>query len=146
MKSLFVVFIFLMACSGPKDYRTEDVNLNQQSKDNDLSMKDHHLKLKIYWLAPLSGNVNVNNSLLVLVFNNNGFLVDIPENYYLEFYATMPEMGHPMESEGYFKRIDKGIYKNENIKFTMGGFWRMELWLMNLNNEAVEQVFWDTTW
>lgn len=72
----------------------------------------------------------------------NGNLHSLPEGQTLEFYATMPSMGHPMEDAGFFEEIDQGVYVNKAIRYNMSGDWKNELWIMDENLNILDRLQW----
>ncbi len=140
MKYLVFLF-FLIACDSPMNHRIEgdtESNPNSQSK---LSFQKNNLQVKAIWLDGPYGNPKTNNTLMVIL-HQAGELKDLGENLELEFWSTMPSMGHPMEDEGWFERESKGIYINRNIKFNMPRDWLNEVRIIDLDSNIIEKVEW----
>lgn len=136
----FMFFIFIMGCESPMNNRV----LGQPDAlvAEELSFAELSLSVEPQWLSGPVGNININNQLLVVLRNSLGRLTSLPQDMSLNFYATMPSMGHPMDDAGYFEEIDTGIYLNKTIRYNMGGDWRNELWLMDADFNIKEKVLW----
>ena len=143
MRWLSLVLVFLSACGGPKDYQVVNAPQLQVLNNSQLLVfKNQPYRVSFTWLESIKTSVKDKNKLIVYVYNSQKELVDLPEVLNLEFYASMPSMGHPMENEGVFQRVAQGIYLNQDIVFNMGGEWLMELWLINAQFEVKDQVAW----
>ena len=80
---------------------------------------------------------------MVIVRNREGALASLPQGLTLNFYSTMPSMGHPMEDAGYFEKLGVGIYLNSSISYNMSGDWRNELWIMDSDYNIKDKVIWE---
>ncbi len=141
MYILCILALCTVHCKSPMDNRLDEPESFAQ-KANILELSSLKLSLKTQWLEGPVGNLQVNNTLLVSVYNSNDELTDLPDSLQLQFYATMPSMGHPMDDAGMFERISTGLYLNSTIKYNMQGDWQNELWLMDQNYQTVEAVQW----
>ena len=141
---LLILCIFLISCDGPKDHK-----VNGPTKVDSFGLKEskrfkkYNITVMYQWLSPLKGSLSAENKLMIYFYDKNKELVDLPKDILLEFYATMPSMGHPMADAGYFTRLDAGIYFNDSIVFNMPGDWRMELILYDQDYNEIEKVKWD---
>ncbi|MEO0335647.1 MAG: hypothetical protein AAF202_04605 [Pseudomonadota bacterium] len=100
------------------------------------------LSVRPIWLKGPVGKIESTNHLLVQVTSQVS-PARLPEGLSLEFYATMPSMGHPMEDAGFFEEIEVGLYLNKSIRYNMPGDWRNELWLMDSDFKVIDRVTWD---
>ncbi|MCB0421610.1 MAG: hypothetical protein KDD61_11475 [Bdellovibrionales bacterium] len=94
------------------------------------------------WLKGPIGKISVENSLLVFVANSKGEVVSLPQDLHVEFYSTMPSMGHPLEDAGYFEVLETGLYINRHIVYNMPGRWKQEVWLVDSSGNIVSKVEW----
>jgi len=142
----FISFVFslnvLAGCDSPMNNRINASQLNQQN-DQILKLQSLNLDVEAKWIAGPFGTVSAENHLLVIVKNSAGSPSALPDGLTLNFYSTMPSMGHAMDDAGFFESIGDGLYLNKNIKFNMPGDWRHELWLMDENLNIQEKVSWD---
>jgi hypothetical protein len=115
----------------------------QTQKANALKFSSLDLSVKTIWLEGPVGSINFNNSLLVTLSNSRGELEDLPVGLFLQYFAVMPSMGHPMDDAGTFERISKGIYLNSTIKYNMPGDWKNEIWVMDATYKTIEAVQWN---
>jgi hypothetical protein len=160
----WLIFLFWFSgCESPMDNRVQESKNSQQKintlKETTLVLNESAapnadpvdnnpvhttvaLTVKATWLEGPIGSINVNNTLLVRVYDEQGAYTDLPENIFLQFYSTMPSMGHPMDDAGTFTRISTGFYLNETIKYNMPGDWQNELWLMNQDYQILAVVKW----
>jgi hypothetical protein len=138
----FLFFIlFLSACDSPRNHRLQDLS-GLQKAQNILTLTKLDLRLQSQWVEGPYGNVQKSSSLVIYVYNQKQELTDLPSGKDLEFFATMPSMGHPLDQPGEFIRVAKGIYINSSIRFNMPGDWQMEVSIVTSNNEIVEQAVW----
>jgi hypothetical protein len=112
-------------------------------KSGTLSFNQYKLQAEILWLKGPVGDIRTDNTLLVILKDSNGALTSVPEGLTLEFYATMPSMGHPMEDAGYFENIGPGLYINQSIRYNMPGDWKNELWLLDNDFETQDRLSWE---
>lgn len=141
-KFIFVILISLAACDSPMNHRVRTHDQDQQNFEQSLSFKRSKLSLTAQWIKGPNGNIKSLSELLVFIEDSNGNRVNIPKEMSLNFYATMPSMGHAMEDAGFFEQIETGIYLNKSIRFNMPGDWKMELWLMDKDFEIKDKVQW----
>ncbi|MCB0363668.1 MAG: hypothetical protein KDD35_13155, partial [Bdellovibrionales bacterium] len=99
------------------------------------------LQVEVKWIDGPYGNINKTNHLVVFLYKE-GKLYSLPENQTLEFYATMPSMGHPLDDPGVFESIDNGIYVNKSIRYNMPGDWKNELWIMDSDLKILDRLEW----
>ena len=140
MKVSLLAFISI-GCAGPRMNKTATDSRSQKTNLATLNCKALDLQLTPQWLSPLSGSIHRPNSLLVIVKRNNE-PTDLPPNLKMEFYSSMPSMGHPLHEPGSFRRLAKGVYINESIRFNMPGDWLHELWVVNEQLQIQDQVEW----
>lgn len=142
-KFLTLLFIFtLSACDSPMNNRIS-TSYGIQNKAQKISFKEYPLTVETQWLVGPSGNITINNTLMVILKDSQGHLINLPDDLSLAFYSTMPSMGHPMEDAGYFEQINDGIYINKNIKYNMPGDWKNELWIMDTQFNIKDKIEWD---
>lgn len=138
--SFLIGFCILAGCESPVNHRVED---GAKSQDVQLmSLDTFNLKVKAQWIVGPVGNLSSNNQLLVIIKNAEDRLASLPQGKTLNFYATMPSMGHPLDDPGFFKEISEGIYLNSTIKYNMPGDWKNELWIMNSDFYIEDKVIW----
>jgi hypothetical protein len=138
-----ILCVFLVtACDSPiqnKVRLTETEDKNQQSS---LQFPQLAIAAEARWLQGPFGQITQTNTLLV-VLTQNAQAYSLPEGLTLNFYATMPSMGHPMDDAGFFEEIEPGVYINRSIRYNMPGDWKNELWIMDSNFNIKDQVAWD---
>lgn len=140
MRYLLVSLLLLSACDSPLRHRVREQDGNGQSISL-LSFQESGYELRFQWLKGPFPNVSKTSSLMVYVYKD-GDLVALPADRQINFFATMPFMGHALDQPGYFEELSPGIYLNETITFNMTGDWQMELWLQDLNGDILEKVSW----
>ena len=139
--NFLLLSLYIVGCDSPMNHRTDEPK-NLVQKANSLKLSKLELTFTTLWLVGPVGSINFNNKLLVSVYNLEGELTDLPTTLSLQFYATMPSMGHPMDDAGYFEKISTGLYLNSTIKYNMPGDWQNELWVMDENYQTLEAVQW----
>ena len=122
-----LTFILLSGCDSPLN---EKANFSKSG-----------LQAEVKWIEGPFGNIKKENHLVVFLYKDGG-LFSLPDGQTLEFYATMPSMGHPLEDPGFFEEIDKGIYLNKSIHYNMPGDWKNELWIMDANFNILDRLEW----
>ena len=138
------VLIFT-GCDSPLRHKVDGVKDTSEKIQEALPLEQSSLQIKTQWAEGPFDNVAKASVLVVYVYNSQNQLSDLPNNKILGFYATMPSMGHPLDSAGEFIRLEKGIYMNSQIKFNMGGEWLMELWIFDLDYNIEDRVKWLTS-
>jgi hypothetical protein len=142
MKTLIVILILVLSgCNSPVNHQIPDTLRKSQSTNDSLAFKEISFTANVTWLKGPFGNINMENSLLVIL-SKGGLAQSLPEGKTLEFYATMPSMGHPMEDAGYFEELEPGIYVNRHIRYNMPGDWENELWIMDSDYNVLDSVKW----
>lgn len=142
MKHILLLFIIVICgCDSPMNNRVNENN-TKTTKATTLTFTDRKLRVEAEWTYGPFGSIQKNNHLLVILKNEQGEPESLPSPLTLNFYATMPSMGHPMEDAGFFEEIDKGIYINKTIRYNMPGDWKNELWIMDENYNVLEKVEW----
>jgi hypothetical protein len=140
-----LVFLFLGACDSPRNNRVAEGEEPEANQVNKQSFKSTGLLVQYQWLSGPFGNLKETSSLIVYL-SREGKPVSLPQGQELNFYATMPSMGHPIEQPGYFDELSTGIYLNKNIIFNMQGPWQMELWVQDsLTSSILDKVEWSVT-
>ncbi|MCB0408243.1 MAG: hypothetical protein KDD34_08570 [Bdellovibrionales bacterium] len=132
-------FLLLTSCGSPINHKVE----GEQKTSSFLSFKTFNLQIETRWLEGPVGNINTDNQLMVIVKNQSNQLVSLPNGYSLNFYATMPEMGHPLDDPGFFEMVNEGIYINKTIRYNMSGKWKNELWIIDDASSVKDKVIWD---
>lgn len=148
MKSLLLKIMWICcagvitaACDSPMNHRLRGEDKAQMTAQK-VSLPQIDLQVVALWLHEPSGNVQEQNSLLVILKDSDGKLIHLPANYTLVFYATMPSMGHPLDSPGEFEMLKEGIYLNPQIRYNMNGEWQNELWIIDENLQLVDKIVW----
>lgn len=142
LATVFVLCVLSSACDSPMSHRVASGNRAQGGAES-LTFKSYDLTVEVNWLLGPVGNISTNNQLLVVVKNHLGAPASLPEGHSLNFYATMPSMGHPMEDAGFFEELSPGVYVNKTIRYNMPGDWRNELWIMDRDLNIKDKVVWD---
>ncbi|MCJ8275332.1 MAG: hypothetical protein HRT44_08085 [Bdellovibrionales bacterium] len=143
MKNFIFLFLILSACDSPMNHRVTRGEQDAENKEQQLYLKTMNLQVEARWLNGPHGSLQKTSSIMVMVFDTEGKLSDIGDDDILQFYASMPSMGHPLEDPGTFERLDEGIYINHKVQFNMPGDWLMEIWIMDQNFEIKDKVEWD---
>jgi hypothetical protein len=146
-KSIFVLsgLIFtmnLISCDSPRNHQIKAYGLQPESNVQSYSFSTFEYTVKPIWSLGPYASLSKASQLVVLVYDSNGQLVDLPEDLTLGFFGIMPSMGHGLEDAGYFERISMGIYENKNIFFQMSGNWQIELSILNQNYDELDKVLW----
>jgi hypothetical protein len=131
----------LIGCDSPMNNRVVSPEVTKQ-KTQLLKLQVYPYSIETQWLVGPFGNLDQNNQLLVFLRDSSGQPVNLPESLTIDFYSTMPSMGHPLDDAGYFERISDGIYLNQHIKFNMPGDWKHELWLLDENFNIKDKIQW----
>lgn len=144
MKNLFFILLCFLSvqCNSPMNHRTDSPG-KQAPAGKALNLSSLAISVNTQWLVGPVGSINFNNVLLVQMKNPQGELQDLPAGLFLQFYAIMPSMGHPMDDAGTFERIAKGLYLNSTIKYNMPGDWKNEIWVMDSTFKTIEAVQWN---
>ncbi|MCH2533939.1 MAG: hypothetical protein MK008_05810 [Bdellovibrionales bacterium] len=145
MKYLIALILLLTACHSPINHRLTQDNSELKKLKLSKEFKNNKLMITFEWIVGPSGDINKNNSLFVVVKDENNNLVNIPKGLNLSFYATMPSMGHPLDDAGFFEPLSKGLYLNQTIKYNMGGQWLNELWLVDEDLNIKDKISWQDT-
>lgn len=140
MRYLLICLFLLSACDSPLRHKVREEKGSGNSLSF-LSFQESGFELRFQWLKGPYPNVSKTSALMVYVYKD-GDLVALPADRQINFYATMPEMGHALDQPGYFEELSPGIYLNQAITFNMTGDWQMELWLQDLNADILEKVSW----
>ena len=134
---LLFMFIFLSSCNSP----TQKLAPIPNSDSHKAAFPQTPYSAKYYWAKGPYGEVDKENTLVVFLYKNQE-LHSLPSDLSIEFYATMPSMGHPLEDAGYFQELSPGIYINEHIKYNMSGEWKNELQIMNSAFNIQDKISW----
>lgn len=140
MHYLVVFLLLLSACDSPLRHRVKEQDGSGPSLSL-LSFQQSGYELRFQWIKGPFPNVSKASSLIVYVYKD-GDLMALPTDRQINFFATMPSMGHALDQPGYFEELSPGIYLNETITFNMTGEWLMELWLQDLKGDILEKVSW----
>ncbi|MCB9072258.1 MAG: hypothetical protein H6623_01455 [Bdellovibrionaceae bacterium] len=145
MKHIFFLFLnilFLGACGSPRSHAVTPTPGDKKLSPTALSFPKLRYSVTSQWLNGPVGNIHINNTLLVVVKDEFGQATSLPDTMTLQFYATMPSMGHPMDDAGFFEKIETGVYINKSIRYNMPGEWRNELWILNDKLETTDKISW----
>ena len=142
MRYFLLIFTLLSlgACDSPMNNRVRD-NKEDAFTPRLESFTESDWQAEVRWLDGPFGNINQKNQLMVMLYKD-GKLSSLPKNQTLEFYATMPSMGHPMEDAGFFEEVDTGIFINKDIRYNMPGDWLNELWIMDQDFNILDRLQW----
>ena len=133
----------LGACDSPQNHRVflnEDTN--EKTGDVTQTFTQYSLSYKAQWLQGPFGSLSKKSQIMVILFNKEGHRTSLPKGVDLQFYATMPSMGHPLDDPGFFEEIETGIFINNNVQFNMPGEWKMELWLTDKDYNILDNSLW----
>lgn len=134
-----------ISCDSPQLHKAYEENKSEKvTSTSNFQFKSLNITFEYKWLESLQGNINRPNSIIVYLFNSKGELTDLPLDVSINFFATMPSMGHPLDRPGDFNRIARGIYLNTGIIFNMPGEWEMEIYL-DKNGSTYDKVTWLNT-
>ena len=139
------MLLLLSACDSPRNNRVlPGDNKSAPLAANKVFNTNNYL-VQYQWLSGPFSNVKQPSSLIVYL-SRDGKPVSLPAGQDLNFYATMPSMGHPVEQPGYFEELSLGIYLNKNIVFNMQGPWSLELWIQEtVTFDILDKVQWSIT-
>lgn len=143
-KVLFILTILILtACDSPQNYRvyTDNEN-NKQKSEVQKSFEKLPFRFEAKWLLGPKGSLSQTSQLMVLIFDSSGKLTSLPKDKELQFYATMPSMGHPLEDPGFFEEADTGVFINKTIQFNMPGEWKMNLWITDMDYNILDESSW----
>ncbi len=143
MRALLLPLLWMLcSCDSPMNHRLhENQNLQEKLQTKNFSQMDY--QVEIQWIRGPFSNIQTTSSLLVLLKDPQGKLVNLPPPYTLAFYASMPSMGHPLDSAGDFLLVSDGLYLNTQIRYNMEGDWKNELWILDENLNLVDKVEWN---
>lgn len=136
-----MIFLLLTSCNSPMNHRVQS-SVGDSHKLEMMSLNYFQFKVEFHWLIGPFGNANTDNHLLVILRDKNGIPKSLPDEFFLEFFSTMPSMGHPMSRAGYFERVSEGIYINKTIRFSMDGEWQHELQVVDSQYQIKDKVIW----
>jgi len=136
-----ILGLLLSACDSPLNHRVEEDGKGGQGSMALLQFKQSQMTVKYEWLQGPFSNVNKPSTLMVYIYKD-GTLTSLGADQQINFFATMPSMGHPLDQPGYFEELAAGVYLNKDITFNMSEEWEMELWLQNMNGDIQEKVTW----
>lgn len=134
--------LLMSACDSPRDHRVNPASGDQNSSLALQNFKSSNLSVKAQWLAGPFPTANKFSTLIVYIYDSNGALTSLPAGDEINFFATMPSMGHDLDQPGYFEEISPGIYLNKQISLGMSGDWAMELWQQDANFDIKDKVVW----
>lgn len=138
---ILVFLMTLVACESPMNHRTLEGGVRGKSRIETSLFADLNIEAEAKWIDGPYGNIKKPNYLIVFLYKD-GRLHSLPEDQTLEFYATMPSMGHPMEDAGFFEEVEPGIYVNKAIRYNMPGSWKNELWIMDKALNIMDEIEW----
>lgn len=139
---IFGVMLFLVSCESPRNNRVRtDENL-VTAQGQSLRFEVFGYSIDVLWSEGPHPEIFKTSKLLVLIYNQDGQLTDLPDGINLNFFTLMPSMGHGAEDTGYFQKISEGIYENPSIVFQMPGDWQMQLSLLDSNFNELDKVVW----
>jgi hypothetical protein len=143
MKYLLYAFTcYLIACDSPRNHRINENPGVQKTEISPLELKVVGRTLKAEWVEGPFGSIEKSSVLLVYMLNAQKRLESLPEGLELQFYATMPSMGHPLSHAGYFQRIADGVYINKDVIFNMAGDWLMEISVIDEQGNTKDVLQW----
>ncbi len=132
----------MTACDSPMNNRISPNSKSQDSSFQAMSFAQLNIDVEYKWVSGPVGRIDQKSHLIVFIYID-GVLQSLPKGLTLEFYSSMPSMGHPMDDAGFFEEIEPGIFINKNIRFNMAGDWRHELWVMDVNFNILDRVVWN---
>lgn len=151
MTNSFLIFLicicfFMLGCDSPRGAKivseVSDKNSKFDVKFNIQKFKKLNFEFQTQWLEGPYPFVEMNSTLIVFIYDQEGNLTDIPSDLILGFNAKMPDMGHGLEEAGHFTRIEEGVYVNKDITFQMDGDWNMEMYILDQNYNELDSVSW----
>lgn len=132
--SLFLILILVSCGKSPLLSRAEKVSSNSQSLEVKQYFRTTSQDIFVNWLT----NQNTSEEAkAIVILSQNGTNSDHLD-YSLNAYIWMKSMGHG-SSPITITKIAPGIYKLEEIYFSMPGDWQLHLTL-NRNNTTVEDI------
>jgi hypothetical protein len=142
-----LLFTLVIACDSPRNHRVSGANSGLVEKsagavETFQLAGEKPIQFRREWVLGPYGDLKKVSTLVVYVYGADQKLASLPQGFEINFYASMPDMGHGMDDPGYFEEVSPGIYLNQNIHFTMGGPWTAELWLQNSNFDILDKVEW----
>ncbi len=139
---IYTFFFLLASCDSPMNNRIRSGGTDEKGGIQQSQFQVFNLEVEYQWLSGPFGNVEQENQLMVFLYNSHGELHSLPQGQTLEFYSTMPSMGHPMADAGFFEEISTGIYLNKGIRYNMPGDWKNELWIMDEDFNVKDRLEW----
>lgn len=145
LKVCFALLLLFSACDSPRNNRVNSGGKAPGTGIANKAFNSNGYLVQYQWLSGPFGNVKQTSSLIVYL-SRDGKPVSLPSGQELNFYATMPSMGHPIEQPGFFEELSSGIYLNKNIIFNMQGPWTLELWVQDsVTFNILDKVEWSIT-
>lgn len=143
MKLFFLLTLTLLfsGCNAPINNQVRTDKGNQTLESEPLLFSQTQVSVDFRWLKGPYGQLKQENHLVVFLYQEEE-PYSLPETQSLNFYATMPSMGHPMEDAGFFEEIEPGVYINKSIRYNMPGDWQNELWIMDQDFNILDKVQW----
>ena len=138
---IILSLFFLVSCGSPQNHKIKEGTTNSKLSETNLQAQILDYQFDVKWLGGPFGNSKQQSKLIVFVYRNSK-LSDIESGLHLQFYTSMPSMGHPMAEAGEFVRLSEGVYLNKGIEFNMPGEWMHELWLVDENFDTQDYVVW----
>lgn len=139
---MLIPLLLTLSCNSPMNHRISQVTGPSESKATSFQFTALALHAETLWVEKPEGKMQVKNKLLVILKNSANQSVSLPQGYSLAFYSTMPSMGHPLANAGEFLEFSPGLYLNQNIRYSMEGEWKNELWIYDENSNIVDKVSW----
>ena len=91
--SALLFFVLSFGCESPMNNRVVGDDNVESLKISNAQFTELGVYVTWQWLGGPVGRISARNQLLVTLKSDNG-PVDLPEGLSLEFYSTMPSMGH----------------------------------------------------
>ncbi len=134
---IFIGLIGILGCVKPR-YVVRDDRLFSQASSCERKFSGFKC-VELKWdVLPV---VNEDASLVLVVTDENGKLVDLPVLPFVELF--MPDHHHGSSLVD-VTRLGTGLYRAEHLNFFMVGRWEIRAQLKN-GDQVLEQVVWETT-
>lgn len=136
--SLFAAFV-LSACGSPLLKSSKRDPLSGGSASSGM-MKPQTSDKKSFratmnWSEGPHTDPKYENRLIIVVTDETGERMTLPETQTLFFYAWMPSMGHGSADDGFVEQIAPGVYEVKEFYLPHGGDW--DFYVQVLEGETV---------
>jgi len=149
MKALSLLICLILISCGKSplldhDHETENVTPGSKSVETKkiesyFGFKTQGITITRLWIHGPFPSSDSESSVLLILRDEKGDLVDLPEQYEIVAEGWMDNMGHGTADDGYVEKTGLGNYLHKELYFNMGGLWSYNLYLYD-GEDLIDQT------